>query len=485
MRDDGGRVLIRFWLVACLILLAPALEEADHHRGSEKSPVAQGEDAVVKGGDGTLFSNVELDSLQKSLNPARRGQGCATCDQVPCGYCQEGCSPDSCTSEFDVDKHGKRDRNGCGLKNGVWNTGSVPPKCRPAPQTPTPQPTATPSRTPTASPVQPSGPSPAPTAAPPSPQPTTAAPASQPSSVAPTRSPTRTPTPPPAPPPTPGGCATCDQVPCGYCQEGCSPDSCTSEFNVDKHGKRDRNGCGLENGVWNTRSVPPKCRPAPQTPTPQPTATPSRTPTASQVPPPHHATSTPTTDAPTTDAPTTDAPTKDAPTTDAPITDAPTTDAPTTDAPSTDAPSTDAPSTDAPTTDAPTTDAPTTDAPTTDAPTTDAPTTDAPTTDAPTTDAPTTDAPTTDAPTTDAPTTNAPTTDAPTTDAPTTDAPNANAPTTDAPTSSSSHPTAEEPTGQSADCSAISPCECTGSYNLPKSTPNSIMRVVMLSPTGK
>ena len=59
--------------------------------------------------------------------------GCGTCDLVPCGYCQEGCSVSSCKQESEVDKPGKSDRNGCAMKNGIPNFEQVPPKgkCRP------------------------------------------------------------------------------------------------------------------------------------------------------------------------------------------------------------------------------------------------------------------------------------------------------------------------------------------------------------------
>ena len=51
---------------------------------------------------------------------------CETCDLVPCGYCQEGCSVSSCTCEQEVDDPGKVDRNGCADEN----IGQKPPACR-------------------------------------------------------------------------------------------------------------------------------------------------------------------------------------------------------------------------------------------------------------------------------------------------------------------------------------------------------------------
>merc|ERR1712166_1718251 len=87
----------------------------------------------------------------------------------------------------------------------------------------------------------------------------------------------------PAPtPPTPGGCATCDLVPCGYCQEGCPMSTCTYKSSVDKPKKTDRNGCMAENKQWppfkptvdpgtlNIGQVPRDCRPSPESATPAP-----------------------------------------------------------------------------------------------------------------------------------------------------------------------------------------------------------------------
>merc|ERR1712166_532049 len=153
--------------------------------------------------------------------------GCASCDLVPCGYCQEGCAPSSCTYESQLDKPGKADRNGCGISNGIWNQGSVPPNCRPS--SPIVAPTSEPTITP----------------------------------AAPNKAPTKAPISGP-----PGSCASCDLVPCGYCQEGCAPSSCTYESPVDKSSSTDRNGCGINNGIWNQGSVPPNCRTGPPPPPP-------------------------------------------------------------------------------------------------------------------------------------------------------------------------------------------------------------------------
>jgi len=58
---------------------------------------------------------------------------CGSCDSVPCGYCQEGCPASACTYESEVDKPGAQTRNECPTINGVMNAGEIPFKCRPAP----------------------------------------------------------------------------------------------------------------------------------------------------------------------------------------------------------------------------------------------------------------------------------------------------------------------------------------------------------------
>ena len=137
--------------------------------------------------------------------PTEPERGCE-CDLVPCGWCQEGCPPSTCSYESEVDKPGKTDRNGCGSalsrqNKEIFNLGHFPPACRPA--------------------------------------------------VAPIEEPT----------PEPVPCASCDLVPCGWCQEGCPPSTCTYESEVDKPGKTDRNGCGKKNGIFNLGHLPLACRP--------------------------------------------------------------------------------------------------------------------------------------------------------------------------------------------------------------------------------
>merc|ERR1711865_420743 len=85
------------------------------------------------------------------VNPAQQETPgrCATCDLVPCGFCQEGCLPSSCTTKYDVIKNGKLSRNTCS----DGNRGEVPPNCRPG--SPTPPPIAAPTSTPTLEPIQP------------------------------------------------------------------------------------------------------------------------------------------------------------------------------------------------------------------------------------------------------------------------------------------------------------------------------------------
>ena len=69
-------------------------------------------------------------------------------------------------------------------------------------------------------------------------------------------------TPEPTPSPT-GACASCDLVPCGYCQQGCSASTCSAVFEVDVPGSKGRNGCGVgPGGIPNTGSYPPACRAA-------------------------------------------------------------------------------------------------------------------------------------------------------------------------------------------------------------------------------
>merc|ERR1712195_153112 len=100
---------------------------------------------------------VPEDNLELSQMAARVGtepQPCASCDQVPCGHCQDGCPGSSCTAEYSMDKPGSTSRNSCANNN----AGLVPSQCRSEPATPTPTPTQTatdaPTQTPTDAPTQ-------------------------------------------------------------------------------------------------------------------------------------------------------------------------------------------------------------------------------------------------------------------------------------------------------------------------------------------
>merc|ERR1712166_1454789 len=92
---------------------------------------------------------VPEDYLELSQMAARVGtepQPCASCEQVPCGHCQEGCSGSDCTAEYPmVDKPDSTSRNWCANNN----AGIVPPQCRPEASTPTPTPTPTATDAPT------------------------------------------------------------------------------------------------------------------------------------------------------------------------------------------------------------------------------------------------------------------------------------------------------------------------------------------------
>merc|ERR1712166_689825 len=108
--------------------------------------------------------------LELSQMAARVGtepQPCASCDQVPCGHCQDGCPGSDCTPDYPMmDKPGSTSRNWCANNN----AGIVPSQCRPEASTPTPTPTPTqtatdaPTQTPTDAPTQ--TPTPNPTDAP-------------------------------------------------------------------------------------------------------------------------------------------------------------------------------------------------------------------------------------------------------------------------------------------------------------------------------
>merc|ERR1712166_1439694 len=160
---------------------------------------------------------VPEDYLELSQMAARVGtepQPCASCEQVPCGHCQEGCSGSECTAGYPMDKPDSTSRNWCANNN----AGQIPPQCRP--------------------------------------EPATAATAAT------------------------GSCASCDQVPCGFCQDGCPGSECTAGYPMDKPESTSRNWCANNNaGI-----VPPQCRPEASTPTPTPTPTPTATDAPTQTP---------------------------------------------------------------------------------------------------------------------------------------------------------------------------------------------------------
>merc|ERR1712166_899335 len=88
-------------------------------------------------------------SEQASVATAATGS-CASCDQVPCGHCQDGCPGSDCTPDYPMmDKPGSTSRNWCANNN----AGIVPPQCRPEASTPTPAPTPIPTDAPTPTPT--------------------------------------------------------------------------------------------------------------------------------------------------------------------------------------------------------------------------------------------------------------------------------------------------------------------------------------------
>merc|ERR1712195_337518 len=127
---------------------------------------------------------VPEDYLELSQMAARGGtepQPCASCDQVPCGHCQDGCPGSDCSPVYSMDKPGSTSRNWCANNN----AGLVPPQCR-----------------------------------------------SEQASVATAAT---------------GSCASCDQVPCGFCQDGCPGSDCTADYPMDKPDSTSRNWCANNN----------------------------------------------------------------------------------------------------------------------------------------------------------------------------------------------------------------------------------------------
>merc|ERR1712086_460288 len=142
------------------------------------------------------------------------------------GHCQQDCPGSDCIYESSVDKAGATSRGWCGGNN----AGIFPPACRPA------APNAAPSAAPNAAPTD------EPTAAPPTDAPTTGPPTDEPTPApsSATAVPTEGPTPATAAPTGVNGCATCDLVPCGYCQQDCPGSDCIYESSVDKVGATSR-----------------------------------------------------------------------------------------------------------------------------------------------------------------------------------------------------------------------------------------------------
>merc|ERR1712195_32520 len=61
---------------------------------------------------------VPEDYLELSQMAARRvHQPCASCDQVPCGFCQDGCPGSDCTADYPMDKPDSTSRNWCANNN--------------------------------------------------------------------------------------------------------------------------------------------------------------------------------------------------------------------------------------------------------------------------------------------------------------------------------------------------------------------------------
>jgi len=177
--------------------------------------------------------------------PSGSGAGsCASCDLVPCGYCQEGCAFSTCTYEGDADKPGALSRNGCASVDGILNARQLPPQCRPAPcascglvpcgfcQDGCPPSTCT-----YETGVDQVGAT------------ERNACASGNAGQLPTQC-------------RSAPCASCDSVPCGHCQEGCPSSACTYETEVDKPGATSRNECATVDGTPNSGETPFKCRPA-------------------------------------------------------------------------------------------------------------------------------------------------------------------------------------------------------------------------------
>merc|ERR1712195_312979 len=146
--------LLRFLSFALLLVLlthsaaARPLSEVVTEEVNDSQSVAADQEKIenvdARTNDKPALSDavVPEDYLELSQMAARVGtepQPCESCDQVPCGHCQDGCPGSDCTPVYSMDKPGSTSRNWCANNN----AGIVPPQCRPEASTLTPTPTQT------------------------------------------------------------------------------------------------------------------------------------------------------------------------------------------------------------------------------------------------------------------------------------------------------------------------------------------------------
>jgi len=67
-----------------------------------------------------------MGSISYSSQACTAAKCCNTCELVPCGFCQEGCSSSPCTYKAAPDKQNKSSRNGCAKVGGKLNGGQFP-----------------------------------------------------------------------------------------------------------------------------------------------------------------------------------------------------------------------------------------------------------------------------------------------------------------------------------------------------------------------
>jgi len=223
--------------------------ELDEAAGQNRRLLGSRQDYTQRNGCTTVDGVQNAGLFPAFCRPSNSGAGsCSSCDLVPCGYCQEGCPFSTCMNEGQVDKPGATSRNGCAKENGILNARQLPPVCRPAPcascalvpcgfcqegcppstcsyESGVDKPGATSRNECSAGGVDNAGEVP--------------------------------------PQCRPAPCSSCDAVPCGYCQEGCPTSTCTYENEVDKPFATDRNACAKVGGVPNAGELPLKCRPSP------------------------------------------------------------------------------------------------------------------------------------------------------------------------------------------------------------------------------